>query len=55
VNHGQLFLRALRVLRGKKFSTMNQTISNDTLPVKVRDWFASGVATYIGVGKNNVA
>ena len=29
--------------------------SNDTLPVKIRDWFAFGVATYVGVGKANVA
>jgi hypothetical protein len=35
--------------------TQGLMFSNDTLPVKVRDWFASGVATYIGVGKNNVA
>lgn len=28
--------------------------TNDTLPVKVRDWFAYGVGTYVGVGKNNV-
>lgn len=29
--------------------------TNDTLPVKVRDWWGYGVATYVGVGKNNVA
>lgn len=29
--------------------------SNDTLPVKVRDWWTYGVATYVGIGKANVA
>ena len=29
--------------------------TNDTLPIKVRDWFAYGVATYRGIGKRNVA
>lgn len=29
--------------------------TNDTLPIKVRDWFAAGVATWRGVGKRNVA
>ena len=29
--------------------------TNDTLPVKVRDWWSYGVATYVGVGKANVA
>jgi hypothetical protein len=29
--------------------------TNDTLPVKIRDWWGYGVATYVGVGKNNVA
>ncbi len=28
---------------------------NDTLPVKIRDIWSFGVATYVGVGKNNVA
>lgn len=28
--------------------------TNDTLPVKVRDWWGYGVATHVGVGKNNV-
>ena len=28
--------------------------TNDTMPIKIRDWFAYGVATYVGVGKNNV-
>jgi len=29
--------------------------TNDTLPVKIRDWWGYGVATYVGIGKNNVA
>lgn len=29
--------------------------SNDTLPVKIRDWWSYGVATYVGVAKRNVA
>lgn len=35
--------------------TNGLVFTNDTLPVKVRDWFAYGVATYVGIGKNNVA
>lgn len=35
--------------------TAGLMFSNDVLPVKIRDWFAFGVATHIGVGKNNVA
>lgn len=29
--------------------------ANDTLPVKVRDWYSYGVAGYRGIGKRNVA
>jgi hypothetical protein len=29
--------------------------TNDTLPIKVRDYFAYGVATYRGIGKRVVA
>jgi hypothetical protein len=29
--------------------------TNDTLPVKIRDWWGYGVSSYVGVGKNNVA
>jgi hypothetical protein len=29
--------------------------TNDTLPIKVRDYFAYGVATYRGIGKRNVS
>lgn len=28
--------------------------TNDTLPVKIRDWWGYGVSTYVGIGKNNV-
>jgi hypothetical protein len=34
--------------------TSGLMFTNDTLPVKVRDWFAVGVSTYIGIGKSNV-
>lgn len=40
------------------FSVANETagllFTNDTLPVKIRDWFAYGVATWRGIGKRNV-
>lgn len=29
--------------------------TNDTLPVKIRDWWGYGVSTYVGIGKNNVS
>jgi hypothetical protein len=29
--------------------------SNDTMPVKIRDWWSYGVSTYVGVGNNIVA
>jgi len=35
--------------------TSGLMFTNDTLPVKIRDWWGYGVSTYIGVGKNNVA
>lgn len=35
--------------------TSGLMFSNDTLPVKIRDWFGVQVSTYVGVGKNNVA
>jgi hypothetical protein len=28
--------------------------SNDTMPVKIRDWWSYGVSTYVGVAKRNV-
>lgn len=28
--------------------------TNDTMPIKIRDWFAYGVSTYRGIHKNNV-
>lgn len=40
------------------FSAAGQTaglfFSNDVLPIKIRDWFAYGVATWRGIGKRNV-
>lgn len=35
--------------------TAGLLFSHDTLPVKVRDWWACGVTTHVGVGKNTVA
>jgi hypothetical protein len=35
--------------------TQGLMFTNDTLAVKVRDWWGYGVSTYVGVGKNNVA
>jgi hypothetical protein len=35
--------------------TQGLMFTNDTLPVKIRDWWGYGVATYVGVGKNNVS
>ncbi len=35
--------------------TSGLLFSNDTLPVKVRDWWAYGVTTHVGVGRNVVA
>ena len=35
--------------------TSGLLFTNDTLPVKVRDWWGYGVATYVGIGKRNVA
>ena len=29
--------------------------SNDTMPVKIRDWWSYGVSTYVGIGNNIVA
>jgi hypothetical protein len=34
--------------------TAGLMFTNDTLPVKVRDWWTYGVSTYIGIGKANV-
>lgn len=34
--------------------TNDLMFTNDTLPVKVRDWWSFGIATYVGIGKNNV-
>ena len=35
--------------------TSGLMFSNDTLPVKIRDWWSYGVSTYVGVAKRNVA
>ena len=35
--------------------TSGLMFSNDTLPVKVRDWWSYGVSTHVGIAKRNVA
>ena len=35
--------------------TAGLMFTNDVLPIKVRDQFAYGVATYRGIGKRNVS
>jgi hypothetical protein len=36
-------------------NTEGLMFSNDTLPIKIRDWYGVGVASYLGIGKQNVA
>ena len=36
-------------------NTEGLSFSNDTLPIKIRDWYGVGVASYLGAGKQNVA
>lgn len=48
-------VHALPELFEVRSETAGLMFSNDTLPVKVRDWWAYGVATHVGVGKNTVA
>ena len=36
-------------------ATEGLLFSNDTLPIKIRDWYGVGVASYLGMGKQNVA
>ncbi len=46
---------ALPELFEVRAETAGLMFSNDTLPVKVRDWWACGVTTHVGIGKNAVA
>lgn len=48
-------LHALPELFEVRSESAGLLFSNDTLPVKVRDWWAYGVTTHVGVGKNTVA
>ena len=48
-------LHALPEIYEVRSETAGLMFSNDTLPIKIRDWWAYGVATHVGVGKNNVA
>ncbi len=48
-------LHALPEIYEVRSETAGLMFTNDTLPIKIRDWWAYGVATYVGVGKNNVS
>ena len=48
-------LHALPEIYEVRSETAGLMFTNDTLPIKIRDWWAYGVATHVGVGKNNVA
>ena len=47
-------LHALPEIYEVRSETAGLMFTNDTLPIKIRDWWAYGVATHVGVGKNNV-
>lgn len=47
-------VHALPELFEVRSETAGLIFSHDTLPVKVRDWWAYGVATHVGVGRNAV-
>ncbi|MFN8466321.1 MAG: hypothetical protein U0X20_12260 [Caldilineaceae bacterium] len=48
-------LHALPEIYEVRSETAGLMFTNDTLPIKIRDWWAYGIATHVGVGKNNVA
>ena len=48
-------VHALPELFEVRSETSGLLFSHDTLPVKVRDWWAYGVTTHVGVGRNVVA
>jgi hypothetical protein len=48
-------LHALPEIYEVRSETAGLMFTNDTLPITIRDWWAYGVATYVGVGKNNVS
>jgi hypothetical protein len=48
-------VHALPEIYEVRSETAGLMFTNDTLPIKIRDWWAYGVATHVGVGKNNVA
>jgi hypothetical protein len=57
--HGPTPTTRRRAILLELFVALSETaglmFTNDTLPIKVRDTYAYGVATYRGVGKRNVA
>ena len=48
-------IHALPEIYEVRSETSGLMFTNDTLPIKIRDWWAYGVATHVGVGKNNVS
>jgi hypothetical protein len=48
-------VHALPEIYEVRSETAGLMFTNDTLPIKIRDWWAYGVATHVGIGKNNVA
>ncbi|MFN8463952.1 MAG: hypothetical protein U0X20_00315 [Caldilineaceae bacterium] len=48
-------VHALPEIYEVRSETAGLMFTNDTLPIKIRDWWAYGVATWVGVAKNNVA
>ncbi len=47
-------LHALPEIYEVRSETAGLMFTNDTLPIKIRDWWAYGVATHVGIGKSNV-
>jgi hypothetical protein len=48
-------IHALPEIYEVRSETAGLMFTTDTLPIKIRDWWAYGVATHVGIGKNNVA
>jgi hypothetical protein len=54
-NAPQGSVHALPEIYEVRSETAGLMFTNDTLPIKIRDWWAYGVATWVGVAKNNVS
>jgi hypothetical protein len=48
-------VHALPEIYEVRSETAGLMFTNDTLPIKIRDWWAYGVGTWVGVAKNNVS